>query len=70
MCMILVKNMKLVLQKSKQTKTRVDLNRKRVTSKKQNRVPRWGFEYSIPGLQLDALTIDTNLIQTGKFRAT
>ena len=70
MCMILVKNMKLVLQKSKQTKTRVNLNGKRVQSKKRNNVPRCGFELSMSGLQLDALTIDTNLIQTGKFRAT
>ena len=70
MCMILVKNMKLVLQKSKQTKTRVDLNGKRVQSKQRNNVPRCGLEHSMSGLQLDALTIDTNLIQTGKFRAT
>ena len=54
MCMILVKNMVLVLLKSKQAKTRADLNGKRVRLKKQNRVPQWGFEYSIPGLQLDA----------------
>ena len=62
MCMILVKNMKLVLQKSKQTKTRVNLNGKRVRSKKGNSVTRWEFEHSMPGLQLNALTTDLHLI--------
>ena len=33
MCMILVRNMKLVLQKSKQAKTRADLYGKRLESK-------------------------------------
>ena len=67
--MILVKNMVLVLQKSKQAKTRADL-RKKSPSKNWIDVSRWGFENSMSRLQLDALTIDTNLIQTGKFRAT
>ena len=69
MCMILVKNMKLVLQKCKQTKTRVNLNGKRVLSKKRNTIPRCGFELSMSGLQLDALTTDAHVIQTGKVLA-
>ena len=38
-------------------------------SKKRNTIPRCGFEHSMPGMQLDALTTDLHLIQTGKFRA-
>ena len=62
--MILFRNMLLVLQKSKQAKTRIDLNGKKSLIKKRNSVPRWRFKQSMPGLQLDALTTDLNLIQT------
>ena len=53
MCMILVKNMKLVLQKSKQTKTRVNLNGKRVRSK--NRIQFLGADLNTQCLECNSM---------------
>ena len=55
----------LLLQKSKQAKTRADFKRKKARSKNEIVV----FELSMPGLQLDAATTDSHLIQAWKFRA-
>ena len=45
MCMILVRNIILVLQKSKETKTRVDLNGNRINDK----IPKWNSNPQSPG---------------------
>ena len=52
--MILAIKMALVLQKRKQAKTRVELNGKRIRSRKWNSVLFVRFEPSIPGLKFDA----------------
>ena len=59
MCMILVLDMVLVLQKIKQVKTRVDLKGKIDGSTKWNFV---GCKPPMPGLQLDVVTPDSHLI--------
>ena len=59
MCMKLVQNIVLVLLKSKQAKTKADVNGKRI-GKNTEYCSSVRFEPSMDGLQLDALTNDSH----------